>query len=270
VQSERLAAVGELAAGIAHEVNNPVNYALNAVRTLATQAGELGAVTQQIAALDFDDPEKLLAEAPRVRDRVVAAGAEELGAIVDELAEIAIEGLERTQHLVGDLRDFAAPGDGPVESVEVEEGLRSTSQLMRHDLEVANTRVVFDLPSPMPRVRGNGANLSQIFLNLIKNAADAMAAAGGGAIEVSAEIDDGMLALAFQDDGPGVPPDVADRLFEPFFTTKPAGQGTGLGLSMCRKIASSHGGELELVDRGRGGACFQLTLPIDDNPEVFR
>jgi signal transduction histidine kinase len=263
VQSERLAAVGELAAGIAHEVNNPVNYALNAVRALDAAVTELRELAAGVAGLDFDDLEKLAGEGARLREQVESAGAEELGATLVELAGIVREGLERTGRLVGQLRDFAAPGDNVMRPLDVRECVESTLRLMRHELDAAGIELSLDLPEAICHVQGDAAALNQVLLNLVKNAAEAMEGRGGSII-VNVEQQPAEVRVVVRDDGPGIPDAVRARLFEPFFTTKEAGRGSGLGLSMCRRIADAHEGRLELESTSGEGSCFVLSLPCED------
>jgi len=267
VQSERLAAVGELAAGIAHEVNNPVNYALNAVRALRAGALELGELAGDIVSLDYADPAKLASEGPALRVRLEEAGSDELGATLVELSEIVSSGLERTQRLVGDLRDFAAPGGGEQHPLDLREGVRSTCALMAHELESAGVALDVVLPERSSSVKGDAGALSQVLLNLLKNAAEAMEGAGGS-ISVDICEQDGEVRVRVRDDGPGIESEVLERLFEPFFTTKEAGRGSGLGLSMCRRIADAHGGRLEVETVLGEGSCFTLSLPAGPSLEA--
>jgi signal transduction histidine kinase len=260
VQSERLAAVGELAAGIAHEVNNPVNYALNAVRALGGAVAELRELAADVCELDFEDLAKLASEGTRLRERVEAAGADELGATVTELADIVSEGLERTQRLVGQLRDFAAPGGGEQHPIDLRDGVRATAQLMRHELEAAGLELELELPESLQLVQGDPGALNQVFLNLLKNAAEAKDGRGGS-VAVAVREQGSEVSVEVRDDGPGIPDEVREHLFEPFFTTKAAGAGSGLGLSMCRRIADAHGGRIELESTLGQGSCFRLVLP---------
>ena len=261
VQSERLAAVGGLAAGIAHEVNNPVNYALNATQALKVVVGELRELAREASALDWEDLDKLAESGRQLRSHIEEAGLEQLGEEVDELTEIVTGGLRRTTRLVGDLRDFATPGRGEHVHFDLRDGLSSTLELVRHDLAAQNVEVALDLPASLQEISGDPGAINQIFLNLLKNAAEALAG-GGGRIGIRVREADGAISVAVSDDGPGIEPEVLEQLFEPFFTTREAGQGTGLGLSMCRKIADAHGGRLDVETRIGQGSTFTLSLPV--------
>ena len=255
-QSERLAAVGELAAGIAHEANNPVNFAGNAVRELVRQVGELRRFAAAAAALGTG-PEAA-AEIAKLR---AESGLEDLAEAVVELASIAGEGLERTQRLVGDLRDFATPGSGARAPVDLRRGLASTAQLLGYALRQARVELRLEVEPGLPSVEGDARALNQLFLNLLKNAVEALEGRGG-TIWVSGRREGEGVRVEVRDDGPGIAPEALARVFEPFHTTKSAGRGTGLGLAISRRIASEHGGSLEAGSAAEGGAAFVLRLPL--------
>ena len=261
VQAERLAAVGELAAGIAHEVNNPVNFALNAIKTLRVYVDDIGKVARQITALDSDDPSRLgyqLEELAALREHLqFDDAADALG----ELTGIVAEGLERTSRLVGDLRHFAAPGDQRSSEVDLARGLRSTLQLVSHSLSEAKVQTHVDVPDSLPALEGDARALNQVFLNLLKNAAEAFEGRGG-VIQVRAVPEGDSILVEIRDDGPGVAADLEARVFEPFFSTKEAGRGSGLGLSISRRIVNEHGGTIDLETLPGAGCCFRVRLPI--------
>jgi len=262
VQAERLAAVGELAAGVAHEVNNPVNFALNAIKTLRMYVDDIGKVARQIAELDSEDPSRLgyqLQELDALREQLQF---DEAADALNELGGIVAEGLERTSRLVGDLRDFAAPGEPRAGEVDLARGLRSTLQLISHTLAEAQVDAVLELPEGLPPVEGDARALNQVFLNLLKNAAEAFDGRGGQ-IRVRAVPEGDSILVEIRDDGPGIAAELQARVFEPFFSTKEAGRGSGLGLSISRRIVSEHGGTLELVSEAGAGCVFRLRLPIE-------
>jgi signal transduction histidine kinase len=263
VQSERLAAVGELAAGIAHEVNNPVNFALNAVRAMESTVKELREVAANITSLDSGDIEQLVHQLEVLRASEQHRGADDLVATLIELAEIIGEGLKRTHSLVGDLRDFAAVGNTTerVAGVDIESGLHSTIQLLKHNLAQRNAAIELDVEEGVPTIHGDSGALNQVFLNLIKNAAESFGD-GGGAIRITLSSEEDAVVVTIGDNGPGIAADVMPRLFDPFFTTKNAGEGSGLGLSISRNIIRAHDGELSVKSDVGSGAQFRIRLPI--------
>lgn len=267
VQAERLSAVGELSAGVAHEVNNPLNFARHALVAL----GEAVVDVQGFARRRLTPPEpgartpgEAGEEEPEKEAEALERTAQELG----ELADIVREGVERTARLVAELRDFAAPTrrtPGPVDAVA---GLRATLRLLGPMLRAAKVQLETDLPEGISWVEGDAGALNQVFLNLLKNAAEALESQGGGALHVGARAGARSLVITLRDEGPGMDAATRARLFEPFFTTKPAGRGTGLGLSICRRIVTEHRGQLELHSAPGQGTRVRIELPRAGTPRA--
>lgn len=252
--SERMASLGTLAAGVAHEINNPLTYVLGNASVVARELEQLNQA---------------------VRERRESAGAlldlvaERTHSLSEALVEIQ-DGAERIRGIVVDLRAFSRPESaerpGDVRSAlawalrVIEPELRARAELVTH-LE------------PLPGVRRNGVNLGQVFLNLLLNAVQAVAdsSAREHVIEVSTSVDPtGFVLVDVKDTGIGMAPDVMKRIFEPFFTTKPVGKGTGLGLSICHGIVSAAGGEIEVESTPGLGSRFRVRLPIDLRSEPPR
>ena len=175
--------------------------------------------------------------------------------------------MKRTHSLVRDLRDFAAVSQSHerVAGCDLGKGLRSTIQLLKYGLKERNANLELEIEDGIPTICGDLGALNQVFLNLIKNAAEAFSPEGGS-IRVSLCCDGGALVVTVADDGPGIPEDAMPLLFEPFFTTKAAGEGTGLGLSISRKIVVAHGGELEVSSEVGRGTRFSVRLPLSATP----
>jgi signal transduction histidine kinase len=178
-----------------------------------------------------------------------------------ELVKIVTEGLERTSRLVGDLRDFAAPGEGPEGEIDVRRGLESTFQLMRHAMREAGVELQAELADELPLIPGDARALNQVFLNLLKNGTEALEGRGG-TVSVALRQEGRSLVVEVRDDGPGITPELQERLFEPFFSTKAAGRGTGLGLSISSRIVTEHGGSMEVESCEGVGTTFRVRLPI--------
>jgi len=265
VQADRLAAVGELAAGVAHEVNNPVNFALNAVRALGDGVAEVSRTAQALSELDVGEPEKLARQLAQLRDRNGELVPAETSAELRELVEIISEGLTRTERLVSNLGDLAGHGRGDRTGVDLRRGIESTLTLLGHQLQRQGIRVETDLPEALV-VHGDPGALNQVLLNLLKNSAEAT---GGrqGLVRIWGRREDGYARLQISDDGPGVPDEVRSRLFEPFFTTKEAGRGSGLGLAICQGIIAEHRGTIMLSSPPGEGAVFTVRLPLE-HPEA--
>jgi signal transduction histidine kinase len=264
VQTERLAAVGELAAGIAHEVNNPVNFALNSLRMLRDTVAQVNEFAARVAALEWRDPAKLADSAEELERLEAEMGIGEVAATLDELVGIVIEGLGRTGRLVRDLQDFGAHGDRERVAVDLRSALDSTLRLLHPLLQERRVKVECSYAPDLPAVVADPSAVKQLVLNLLKNAADALEETGGNIRIAAAPSEDrGMAVVSVEDDGPGIPPDLRERIFAPFFTTKAAGRGTGLGLSICRRIAEAHQGSLDVGAAASGGALFTLRLPAE-------
>jgi PAS domain S-box-containing protein len=240
--AERMASLGALAAGVAHEINNPLAFVVGN-HAIATESVELA-----------------LAAARR--------GAEARGLVGDlDRAAAALrdaaEGTSRVQHTVRDLKTFSRADDdhrGPVD----------LGRVVRSALNIADSTIrqrahlVTDLAS-VPLVEGNESRLGQVVLNLVLNAAGAIADdAAERTVRVSLQARDGHVVLEVADTGVGIPPELLPRIFEPFFTTKPVGEGTGLGLSICHGIVAALGGEIRVASAVGLGTTFSVILPATD------
>jgi signal transduction histidine kinase len=221
VQSEKLVSLGQLAAGAAHEINNPL-----------------------AAILGFSD---LLADDPTVPERARATAAK----IRDQA--------RRTKTLVGNLLSFARQVPAERTLLDINTVVNNAVQLRALDLRSGTTRVELQLESVLPGVRGDGNQLMQVFFNIVSNALDAMEAANGGVLTIKTIRDRSNVVVLFSDSGPGIKE--PHRVFDPFYTTKPVGKGTGLGLSICFGIIQEHAGKILCYNRQEGGAVFRVELP---------
>jgi len=221
VQSEKLVSLGQLAAGAAHEINNPL-------------AAILG--FSDLLADDPAMPEKARATAAKIRDQA-----------------------RRTKTLVGNLLSFARQVPPERTLLDINTVVNNAVQLRALDLRSATTRVELQLESVLPGVRGDGNQLMQVFFNIISNALDAMEAAKGGVLTIKTIRDRSNVVVLFSDSGPGIKE--PHRVFDPFYTTKPVGKGTGLGLSICFGIVQEHAGKILCYNRQEGGAVFRVELP---------
>ncbi|HYW98543.1 MAG TPA: HAMP domain-containing sensor histidine kinase [Candidatus Elarobacter sp.] len=221
VQSEKLVSLGQLAAGAAHEINNPL-------------AAILG--FSDLLADDPAIPEKARTTASKIRDQA-----------------------RRTKTLVGNLLSFARQVPAERTLLDINTVVNNAVQLRALDLRSGTTRVELQLESVLPGVRGDGNQLMQVFFNIISNALEAMEAANGGVLTIKTIRDRGNVVILFSDTGPGLKD--PQRVFDPFYTTKPVGKGTGLGLSICFGIVQEHGGKILSYNRQEGGAVFRVELP---------
>ncbi len=268
VQSERLAAVGEIAAGIAHEVNNPVNFSLNAARALRASTSDLQEISDSIAELDWSDEAKLPGQGKLLQGRIQELGVDDLSGTIAELASIIEQGLERTRRLVGDLRDFASPNRSlQRREFDLRTSAQDSARMFGHELARAAITLDISLPDEPMKVVGDEAAFGQVVLNLLKNASQALElwednpANQARHIQLNGTNRTSDIILEVVDNGPGVDPAIISRLFDPFFTTKEVGLGTGLGLSACKGIVSAHNGKIEVDTAPGGGSTFRIVLP---------
>src|SRR5262245_5744646 len=235
--SGRMAAVGELAAGIAHELNNPLAY----VRANLSVLGD-----------HFRAIEKAVAGHP------AAAPLAPVLVEAEEIVEESIEGMERAAAIVRDVREFSHAGSGERKFADLRDLVQQSVRVARLQLP-AGAEVELAL-GELPAIECEPQRLKQLFLNLLVNAAQAVGERGH--IQVRCAIRDGAVELAFRDDGCGIAPEHLDRIFDPFFTTKPVGVGTGLGLAIAFRIVEEHGGRLEVSSEPGIGTEFRVWLPV--------
>jgi two-component system NtrC family sensor kinase len=222
MESDRLAAVGELVAGVAHEVNNPLS-SISAFAQLLLRDGDLSA--QQRESIEVIRGETM-----------------------------------RASQVVKDLLAFARRSEAQSAPLDLNGVVGRTLRMRQYQFSEASVRVESDLAADLPAVMGDARQLQQVCLNLLTNAVQAMSP-GGGALHVRTYQANDLVRLEVKDTGPGISVDARAHIFEPFFTTKKEGEGTGLGLSVSYGIVTSHGGKIEVVDTGPAGTTFRVTLP---------
>jgi signal transduction histidine kinase len=261
IQGERLASIGELVAGVAHEINNPLNAIAGAAVPLAERVPEVREMLEAYREAEADLPparRKALAE---LRNKL------DLDASLEDLTGISTvirRAVDRSVKIVQNLRSFSRVS-GEAVPTDLHVGLEETLMLLAPRLRQAQVQVVkrFD---DIPHVVCRGGEINQVFMNLLVNAIQALEGQQDPppAIEIETRVEGETAVITVSDNGPGVPADLSKRIFDPFFTTKPRGQGTGLGLSISSDIARRHGGSLALEPplTGGRGARFVCVLPL--------
>jgi signal transduction histidine kinase len=232
VQSEKMASLGRLVAGVAHEINNPVSFI----------AASVAPLRRRLESAATDAP-------PEVAKLLGDAG---------EIVDVMARGAERTAAIVKDLRSFSRLGEATRKPVDLHEGLEVSLRLLepRWRDRIAIQRDY----GTLPLVECDPGQVNQVFMNVLANACDAIPERGNLWLTTRAEED--MVQITIRDDGVGMPPQVVGRIFDPFFTTKDVGGGTGLGLAISHGVVTGHGGRIEVESAPGEGATFRITLPL--------
>jgi two-component system sensor histidine kinase HupT/HoxJ len=250
VQAEKLASLGRLVAGVAHELNNPISFVLGNVHILDKYARRLRAYLAAVHAGESAEKLAALRERERV-DRVLAD--------LDSLVAGTVEGAERARAIVDSLKRLAAPEREPHTEIDLVAVVRRAVHWVQRG-QSSPLQVIFDLPQTLP-VRGTADHLQQAVMNLVRNAVDATTGVRPARLEITGAAAAGRVRVAFRDNGPGIAREHLPRLFEPFFTTKPVGAGIGLGLAIAHGVVERHGGQIEAGNASEGGAVFTVDLP---------
>jgi signal transduction histidine kinase len=232
VRSEKLASIGQLVAGIAHEINNPVNAIVNTV----------GPLEEAVNDIDSPDPTTRGEAARDVRDMV----------------RVVQRGAQRTKAIVTALHNYSRTDDEHVVDFDVDRSLDDSLELLRHLLK---DKTVTKHYGDVGRMRGHAGQVNQVFMNLLTNAAQAVTGRDGATITIETAGDANDVEVKIKDNGQGIPTEVLPRIWDPFFTTKDVGEGTGLGLSIVHELVERHGGTIECATQLGAGTEFTVKLP---------
>ncbi|MBC5765060.1 DAHL domain-containing protein [Ramlibacter albus] len=263
IQSEKMSSLGQMVAGVAHEINTPLAYVRSSMETVSEQLGDVQSLVRQsnalLAALDAETPDPDALQA-HYRELADIAGAFEQHGIVQELRNLTREGLhglDQIGDIVVNLKNFSRLDRGKTMKFDLREGLESTLTIARGAIK--GCRIVKRYGS-IPRIECAPSQMNQVFLNLVTNAAQAIGH-DMGVITVSTALEGTMVRVDVQDNGAGIPEENLRRIFDPFFTTKEIGKGTGLGLSIVYKIVKEHGGTIGVESLVGQGTTFTVRLP---------
>jgi signal transduction histidine kinase len=260
VQSEKLASLGQLAAGVAHEINNPLAFVLNNVEVLRRD------VTNAMAILDVYRQAFLTIKKwePDLADK--AAGLEEkwdlnyLRENLDRLFDKTSQGLHRVRDIVQHLRDFVRLDNAEVSEVDFNDCVKSALEIINHEIVKQSIRVDKQF-ADLPMVACHPRKINQVFINLLINATQSCPDQGG-VIAIRTRSENDFVVVEVEDNGSGIKPEHLPRIFDPFFTTKAVGQGTGLGLSVSYGIVRDHGGSITVASEVGRGSLFTVRVPI--------
>jgi signal transduction histidine kinase len=228
VRSEKLASIGQLVAGIAHEINNPVNAIVNTV----------GPLEEAVISIDKD---------PEAAKDVI------------DMVRVVQRGAQRTKAIVSALHNYSRTDDESVVDFDIDRSIDDSLELLRHILK-GNVHVEKKYANP-GRVRGHAGQINQVFMNLLTNAAQALGGRDNATITIETKGDGDGVEVRISDNGPGIPTEVLPRIWDPFFTTKDVGEGTGLGLSIVHELVERHGGTIECNTKLGEGTTFTVKLP---------
>ena len=260
VETEKLASVGQLASGLAHEINNPLAFISANLSALGEHTTTLLEVVDAAQALEPQLPEAARGDLRKARE------ASDLGFVREDLGHLLAEtnaGVKRVQAIVRDLKDFSRVDGGALVEVELRSCVESTLKVVGANVrEGVSFTTAF---GPTPRLRCQAAQVNQALLALVVNAAQAVRARGDGRGEVVVRtgVEGDCVFVEVKDRGVGMPPDVLARVYEPFFTTRAPGQGVGLGLTTAWNCAQAHGGRIDAASEVGVGSTFRLVLPLD-------
>jgi len=229
IQSEKMAAVGTLSAGLAHEVKNPLSAVLGYA---------------QLSKRKLTDPDALKGYLDTIEHET-----------------------RRCNEIIGNLMQFSRVEKGDHSQIFVNDVVSKSAAIVDHQLSLANVRISCELGQNIPAISGNANQLQQVLMNLMINAQQAMGD-GGGKVDIVTFVNGESVMITVVDTGPGIDEDIAAKIFEPFFTTKPAGEGTGLGLSVTYGIIQDHGGDISVERAESGGAKFVIRLPLETERTV--
>ncbi len=263
VQSEKLASLGQMVAGVAHEINNPVAFVSNNVAVLERDVGEM----RDLLAMYSTANDLIQRERAELFERLEAFceradmsyTLENLKGLIDR----SRDGLSRIQQIVSHLRVFARLDEGQVNEADINGGIESTATIIRNVARKKQVQFEMDL-GELPSVTCYAAKINQVMMNLLTNAIDACSE--GGTVTVRTRAEEPGVRIEVADNGCGIEPEHRDRIFDPFFTTKPVGQGTGLGLSISYGIIQDHGGTIDVDSTVGQGTCFTIHLPLRPKP----
>ena len=255
LQREKMASVGQLAAGVAHEINNPMGFI----------TGNIGALKKYMKKfVEFIEIQAEMLASLGAEDRVKEAREklklDFLIKDINDLLQESTEGARRVTEIVRNLKSFSRLDEAVVALADINECIETTLKIIRNELKYTTT--IHKEYGELPLTLCNAQELNQVFMNILMNAAQAIEKQGDITIRTRHESD--VIRVSISDNGSGIEPDKLGRIFEPFFTTKVVGKGTGLGLSICYDIVKKHGGEITVESEVGKGTTFTVGLPVKD------
>ena len=263
VQNDKMASVGQLSAGIAHEINNPTGFVLSNLKTLEEYINDIrcliteyDTLLQKCIGISDEDVSCIVKNIEKFKEKI------DVVFLLHDIAQIFKEtqdGMRRISKIVRDMKEFSHAGSDKPEYTDVNKGLESTLNIVWN--EIKYKAEVKTLYGDIPHVMCYPQQLNQVFMNILVNAAHAIE--GKGVITLRTFSENGNVVIEISDTGKGISPEHLSRIFEPFFTTKPVGMGTGLGLSVAYAIIKKHNGEITVDSKVGAGTRFQVCIPVE-------
>jgi signal transduction histidine kinase len=264
LNSEKMAAVGQLSAGIAHEINNPIGFVKSNLKSLESYLNDLGYVFQKLKDIYRLNEENRLPDKEQLNKIKKIMDEKDTDFMIEDIPDLlkdCIDGVGRVSKIVTDMKHFAHPGTSEPKLTDINNSIETTLNVIWNDLKY-KTEVIKEY-SDLPKIKCFPQQLNQVFMNILLNAVQAIE--GKGTITIKTKTEKNSIILSFADTGTGINPDNLSKIFDPFFTTKPVGKGTGLGLNVAYNIIKRHNGTINAQSTPGKGTVFTISLPLNEN-----
>lgn len=259
INSEKMASLGILTAGIAHEINNPINFVYTGAANLKQEFDDIDKVIKElnIEVTSSEEAYKKLQDIKKVMEEI---DFNEAYSLIPQIVEDIKVGAQRTAEIVDGLKNFSRMDESSFSNIDLHKVLNGALVLLKNQLKIKDSSVIKNYEAELPLIEGNPGKINQVLLNIINNAIDSIANAG--TITITTLSQDGSVKISIKDNGKGMDTGTIEKIFDPFYTTKEIGKGTGLGLSISYGIINDHNGEISVNSKEGDGTEFIISLPL--------